>query len=350
MDETAAEDGLPVYKFEAQSFAPEENFLAWREALGPLFDIDLNGAGRADSFRADFATYFMGPMVLGTGNCTAQQYRRTSRTVAKSGIDPFLIQLYTRGGFSGTADGHDVTVKTGDVGVLDMARHLNTFSPSSSNVTLIVPRTLLAPFVKDVDALHGAVLNAASTHGGLLADFMRSLHARIDGMTFAEANALTSSAAALVAACVAPSAESRKEGRAAIVSALLFEIRRYIETHLVSEKLTADELSRRFAISRTLLYRLFEPFGGVAKYVRKRRLHHSFLEITSPAGAQKRISAIAYEFGFSSDSDLSRSFRAAYGMTPTEARGAPGLAWKQVQKKSGRARDESAFVRWLREI
>jgi AraC-like DNA-binding protein len=284
------------------------------------------------------------------GDCTAQHYARTARTVAKSGVDPFLIQLYTRGGFSGTADGQEMIVKTGDVGVLDMARHLDTLSPSSSNITLVVPRALLAPFVKDVDALHGAVLRSDTPHGGLLADYMRSLHARIDGMTFAEANALTGSTVALIAACVAPSVESRKESRAAVASVLLFEIRRHIEANLISEEFTAEGISRRFAISRASLYRLFEPFGGVAKYVRKRRLYHSFLEITSPAGAQKRIGAIAYEFGFSSESDFSRAFRAAYGMAPREARDAPGVAWKQVQKNSSDAKNEPAFVRWLREI
>jgi hypothetical protein len=209
-------------------------------ALGQLFDIDLNGVGQAKSFRADLASYFMGPMVLGTAECTAQNYGRTGRTIARSGIDPFLVQLYTKGGFTGTADHKDMTVKAGDVCVFDMARNLDTHSPRSSNITLIVPRALLAPLVKDADALHGTVLNSGSAYGGVIADYIRSLHARVERMTLAQANALTGCTVALLAACLGPSAESGDERRNAFAPALLFDIRRHIETNLASPDLTVE--------------------------------------------------------------------------------------------------------------
>jgi AraC-like DNA-binding protein len=350
MEEVATDQKLPAYKMAGSSLAPEDNFLGWRDALGPLFDIDLNGVGSAKVFRADFATYFMGPMVLGTGDCTAQNYNRTARTIARSGVDPFLIQLYTRGGFTGTADGQEMEVKAGDVCVLDMARNLATYSPRSANISLVVPRSLLAPLIKDVDTLHGTVLTPSMPFGGVIADYIRSLRARIENMTFDEANALATSTVSLMATCLSPSAARRKESAPARASASLFEIKRHIEANLSSPDLTVEKLSRHFAISRASLYRLFEPLGGIAKYIRKRRLHRCFVEITSPSKSRKRIGEIAYGFGFTNESDFSRAFRAAYGATPKEARELPGSAWQSALKRSSDMKDEHIFAQWLREI
>jgi AraC-like DNA-binding protein len=350
MDQPAANQALPSYKVAARDFLPEDNFETWRQTLGSLFDIDLNGIGKTETFRADIATYFMGPILLGTGDSTAQNYERTNRTIARSGVDPLLVQLYTRGGFSGTADGREMTVKQNDIGVLDMARCLKTHSPRSANITLVVPRALLAPLVKDVDALHGTVLDGRSPHGGIIGDYLRSLHARIDGLTLADANALAGSTVALMAACLGPSAENREAAKPAVDSALMFDIRRFIDANLASYDLTPEKLARRFAISRASLYRLFEPLGGVAKYVRKRRLYHSLLDITSPAKSGRHIGEIAYGLGFASESGFSRAFRAAYGVTPQEARETPASVWSGIGVKANDCADEPAFVHWLRDI
>lgn len=350
MGEAASDQKLPAYKIAAGALAPEDNFLGWRDALSPLFDIDLNGVGSAQGFRADFATYFMGPMVLGTGDSTAQNYKRTARTIARSGVDPFLIQLYTRGGFTGTADGREIEVRAGDVCVFDMARDLSTHSPRSSNITFVVPRNLLAPLMTDADVLHGTVLTPRTPFGGVIADYMRSIHARVEDMTFEEANALAASTISLMAACLAPSVERRKQHAPALAAALLFEIRRHIDANLSSSELTAAALSRKFAISRASLYRLFEPFGGIAKYIRRRRLHRSFVEITSSSKTRKHIGEIAYNLGFTNESDFSRAFRAAYGVTPKEARDGPGVAWKSALEKSGTGKDDDMFAQWLREV
>jgi hypothetical protein len=44
---------LPTIKISARELAPEENFAGWRQTLGGLFDIDLNGLGGIESFRAE---------------------------------------------------------------------------------------------------------------------------------------------------------------------------------------------------------------------------------------------------------------------------------------------------------
>ena len=47
---------------------------------------------------------------------------------------------------------------------------------------------------------------------------------------------------------------------------------RYIDKHLDSPRLSADAIARCFGWSRATLYRLFEPDGGLMKYIQRRRL------------------------------------------------------------------------------
>ena len=63
----------------------------------------------------------------------------------------------------------------------------------------------------------------------------------------------------------------------------------------------------------------FEPSGGVARYIRTRRLAQLRTLLAQPDEGG-RIADLAYRCGFSSESDCSRAFKVAYGLSPSEFR------------------------------
>ena len=94
------------------------------------------------------------------------------------------------------------------------------------------------------------------------------------------------------------------------------------------------------------LYRLFEPVGGVACYIRTRRLARARKELTAPGLQDHRIGPIAYRAGFQSIPAFNRAFREAYGETPRSARKAEsGVVFTAAPR--GRM---GALSRWLLEI
>jgi AraC-like DNA-binding protein len=97
-------------------------------------------------------------------------------------------------------------------------------------------------------------------------------------------------------------------------------IKRHIEANLEAGPLTADDLCRRFRISRAGLYRLFGPDGGLARYVQERRLNRALRLLASPASRGKRLIDLAIDLQFSSDSTFVRAFRRQFGRTPGEIR------------------------------
>ncbi|PIK73878.1 hypothetical protein CS379_05820 [Methylobacterium frigidaeris] len=72
-------------------------------------------------------------------------------------------------------------------------------------------------------------------------------------------------------------------------------------------------------MSRSVLYRAFEPSGGVARLVRSRRLARLRALLAQPDEAG-RIADLSQACGFSSESDCSRAFKAAYGLSPSDYR------------------------------
>jgi AraC-like DNA-binding protein len=82
-------------------------------------------------------------------------------------------------------------------------------------------------------------------------------------------------------------------------------------------------LRRELGISRTRLYNLFEPFGGVMHYVQHRRLLSAHAALTDP-NDRRLIFQIAEERGFTDGAEFSRAFKRAFGYSPSEVRNRGG--------------------------
>ena len=142
----------------------------------------------------------------------------------------------------------------------------------------------------------------------------------------ADAEAAALGTAALAAACCSPALAEQKRLPAAAMPAVLLAIRRHVETNLGATDLTAEGIALRFGLSRSALYRLFEPLGGVADYVRTRRLAQAYAALagTATAKARRRITDVASDCGFESGAVFSRAFRREYGFAPREMQFAAG--------------------------
>jgi len=331
--------------------SPEEAFWKWREVAGVFFDVALASPEALSSFHIDMESHDLGGVVINRIAASGQTFRRSAFTIARTGFDHYLVQLYRRGGYVGHVDGDPIEVRPGDTCILDMAHTLHTFADDFENITLVLPRATLAPLVRAPHGLNGIVLAGGSPRGALIAQHLSVLCAQAGGLTRADLPPIIQATALLVAACAGPDADRRAAhgGRAHAPSITL--IRRFIELNLASDTLSPETLSQQFGVSRPTLYRLFEPFGGVATYIRRRRLERCFQEITAPARDRRRIAEIAYGWGFRNEAAFSRSFRQAFGVSAREARlaGAERAGSMAAQAQDGEA-DVPATTRWIRRL
>lgn len=327
-----------------------QGFDVWAETLGTVFDVDAGRELRSD-FRFGFEGWDLGAILLARCGSDGHLFERSSRTIARSGIDHFLIQLCEEGGLTGAAERRDMAGTSGDICVFDLARSAKTASPDFRNTNLVVPRSLLAPLLGDPDALHGLVLKAETPRAHLLGHHLHQLARQLPRLDMLEAEALVEPTVQLVAGCLGPSFDARETAAKGIDHARLATIRTWIDRRLGDPDLGPDRICRHFGISRSALYRLFEPLGGIAAHIRTRRLGRCFHDLAAPRHRSALVSEIAFRWGFTNEASFSRMFRDAYGMTPMEVRRTAARRRRHQSVHEQSARDHGLMLSdWIQDL
>lgn len=340
---------LPVISFARGELSGAECFTAWRDLLSIVFDVDPTHREEDREFDGSMTTYHLGGSLISRTSGSGVRFRRDGATIARSSIDHYLVQIYLDGGYRGVIGRREVEMRSGDVCILDMTQPLATQANDFANITVVIPRESLAPLVKSPDCLHGLILPGTSAAGALLGDHLKSLHRQIPNLTVHEAVEVARGTAGLVAACAGPALDACETTGAELRSALIRRIRRFIEERLASPELDSDLICREFGLSRASLYRLFEPLGGVSNHVRERRLSRALADLVSPQKHRERVTDIAFRWGFGSEASFSRAFRAAYGMSPREAREAAASLHRLANLKHDGTMDRT-FRQWMRTL
>ena len=95
-------------------------------------------------------------------------------------------------------------------------------------------------------------------------------------------------------------------------------ILRFIDRHLEHPDLSPVHLCKTFGISRASLYRLFETYGGIADYIRNRRLDRAYAQIVDLPRSRSNISAVAGNLGFYDHAHFSHRFKERFGFAPRD--------------------------------
>jgi AraC-like DNA-binding protein len=157
--------------------------------------------------------------------------------------------------------------------------------------------------------------------GRLLGTYLDTLARELPGVSPADLPRVVEATRALIGAAVAPSRDTLAAGRAQIEAVQLTRIKAMIRENLRSSRLNPERLCRLAGVSRSQLYRMFEPLGGVAHFIQAERLRQAHRVLADPLNTRE-IHRVAEEVGFYDASPFSRAFRRAFGYTPTELRSA----------------------------
>ncbi|WP_280470224.1 helix-turn-helix domain-containing protein, partial [Nocardia brasiliensis] len=109
--------------------------------------------------------------------------------------------------------------------------------------------------------------------------------------------------------------------RSAVRRPLTAQLMSYIEGHLGDGDLAPQRIATAHFISTRYLHKLFhEQSTTVAGWIRERRLERCRRDLRDPLRRDRSIAAIAARWGFPDAAHFSRTFRAAYGLSPHEYR------------------------------
>lgn len=138
-------------------------------------------------------------------------------------------------------------------------------------------------------------------------------------MTAADAPALRDATIALLRATLAPNADDLAAIRPQSAAMMRERGRALIRARMGAVTLTPNRLCQEAGLSRSALYRLFEPLSGVAAVMQMERLAAARRQLEDPS-ERRSIWQIAQSVGFHDPSVFSRAFRRRYGAAPGEVR------------------------------
>ncbi|WP_052119871.1 helix-turn-helix domain-containing protein [Inquilinus limosus] len=310
-------EGL-TYRFTTKIAKPRERFDAWRSDVGALFDIsDLDGEDV--SYDSQFGFTLLDQMMFGgrdwlrPASPVTHAMSRDPRKIRTDGLDHYYLQLQISETLRGQAGDASVHVGPGDLCLLDLAAPFALEVTTGNTICMVIPRDMLPA---GVASLHGRSLRGGL--GGLLADHLHSLRRHLPGLTRAEAPYAIQATKTMLLACLMPTSDTLAQAGSELDAALVGRIRRYIDETLMSPDLSPDRICREVGISRSKLYRLFEPTGGVMRLIQRKRLRRARQALANPLEPRARIGDVAWRHGFANEKHFSRLFKTEFGHSPSE--------------------------------
>ncbi len=242
------------------------------------------------------------------------------------------------------------TLRPGDLCLQDVAQASRTSLAADVEtglmrcLTLTLPRAALAPLLASPDGSTASLISRDSIQGRLLAAQFLALR----GNGAAAGSPSSSFSIDALAGVIADAAGSARNAEAEVDRAnrqlLLAAIKRSIALDLDAE-VGVEQLCRRFRVSRATLYRLFEPEGGLWRYVQDQRLHRAFHRLASPATGRVRMVDMALDYHFASDTTFVRAFRRHFGLTPGEVRRLSALQGDLAPANGSEVRESLAMLK-----
>ena len=307
--------------FSTDTVRPADRIAYWCDLVCDTFVALECRSTLRGRFRGSVASHDAGGLNLTQVNSDAQTVVRTSKLIARSSDDVMLISLAVQGDGCVVQDGREARLTPGDLALYDTTRPYELhFGAPFTQWVLKVPRDALRLRFDTPAAFTAACVSGATPLGRLTQEFLTGFIALPTTTPHPMLERLAEQALDLVAMALAEQAPTRvSEG--AYRSALATRMRSFIEQNLHRADLDGTMIAGAFGMSPRSVRNVFAAQGTTpGGYILMRRLKRARILLVEPAQHRRLIGEIAYAAGFSDLSYFSRSFRAAFGQSPREAR------------------------------
>ncbi|MBR0659307.1 helix-turn-helix domain-containing protein [Neoroseomonas oryzicola] len=330
---------------------PERQFDAWRSLSVPYLDGVKVHERAAPGFPATGTALGFGPFMFYGATLPAYDYGRTAARIRRDSLDHWIIAVCRRGLHRQSGCGADVEFRPGIPYVLSMARPFEAERRGEEIewLSLFVARDAVPELEP---ALSAALYRPIETpFGRILADFLATLGREATALTAADLSRLVETTRSLLGAAVTSVTTEDGQGATLLEPLHLARVRRIIRENLGAATLGPARLCALAGISRSALYRLFEPLGGVASAIQQERLALAHRLLSDPE-ERRGIAQIAEAAGFFDPSTFSRAFRREFGIAPRDLRAEAlaGIAPLPRSVRRGDGADRGCLVDLLRAL
>lgn len=267
-------------------------------------------------YKFDIEIIERGSLLLARSAHGPTYVRSTPKTRRVANPELIRVSFLIRGQGILRGCGRDQPYSAGNFLVMDAALDFDAQTSGDTRLTIHLPRRELDCGKLRGRRPHGVYGETALSK--LFLDHVMSIAGRASEIPSDQTNQIVEASAAFFRAVMLQTPDSIAEAKEEIDIALLRRVTVYIREHLTSHALHPDEIAVAVGVSRRKLYSLFEPTGGVMRFVQDMRLETAREALSGPS-APGRVKNVAFDTGFISETHFSRSFKQRYGYSPSEA-------------------------------
>lgn len=307
---------VPAFKFDTKGVPIDHQYESWCKAFSSMLEFGER-RDRCSGFEGKQTVWDLGSLAFSRIRTSALEFASVPGHTRREALDHWTLTLPLEGSISTIGPAGSFHGGAGIIQVHSLGRCFEGNVTDSEMLMLFVPRDFCAEVGHVLSAAEFSAIDTAM--GRLLSDYFIGLAKRLPAVEAENLPELVGATRAMIRACVLPSPGNIEEAQAPIARVLLEKARRITHTKLFDPSFNAEVLRRDLAISRTGLYRMFEPFGGVMHYVQHQRLLDAHAALADP-NDKRRIIEIAEQRCFSDGAEFSRAFKREFGYTPSEVR------------------------------
>jgi len=246
---------------------------------------------------------------------------RDAAAASGQGLDQIGIWACLEGGWRLTSSRGRGILEAGGFAVIDLAEPMEMFpiSREGQDVVFWGPRLGFGREGAELMLANGGIFPPNGGRVGLLNCAFAWSGARMNVATPSEFGDVMGLLTGLSTAALT-SGDSRADALRGRRATPLARARAFIDAHLKSRELNPEMIAGTVGVSRARLYRLFEPYGGISLYIRRRRLGRLYADLQRLEYSDVPTARLALSWGFGSASAFEKAFTQTYGITPAAHR------------------------------
>lgn len=304
---------------DTRTVAPEHRHEAWaRFHARAMFPLSI-GIADGTSFTGKAESHDLGSMALQRVRGDPCTVWRTPRTIRSADPEHLVVGLALDGHCAIEQAGRQAVLDRGDLTTWDSSRPFQI--PHERRIDLLLLSVPLQELgVRRRDTARRTP--RASALGAVAGAFLRQLWRQVEQGAVEPDNADLQDALVAIARLVhRPDNDAVLTAPGITARTLPPRVRAYATRHLGDPQLGPPSLARAHHVSVRQLHGAFtHEAETIAAWIRRQRLERCLDDLRDPALADVSIARIAARWGMTNHAHFSRAFRAAYGLTPREAR------------------------------
>ncbi|MFC9333993.1 MULTISPECIES: helix-turn-helix domain-containing protein [Arthrobacter] len=297
------------------------SFDHWRHLVAQSFVPLAAETERPEQFRGRMRSRVLDRTCIVEVSASGHSVHRTPALLAQSDQRYFKLNLQLEGTGLLIQDNREAVLRPGDLAIYDTNRpYTLAFEEQARMMVLMFPHDSLSLPPEYVGQLSAVRLAAESGVAGIVGPFITQLAGNLEALSGPTGSRLVANTLDLVSTMLHSeldlAADSMKPQALLATSA-----RDYIEANLADPQLSPASIAAAHFISTRHLHNVFHESGStVASWIRSRRLERVRRDLRDPLHSGTSVGAVAARWGFLDAAHFSRTFREAFGVSPSDWR------------------------------